>query len=296
MMKKLLAFMLACMMLLSAMPVLAEDTAADESGWVNILMMGGDARSLTKYDRTDTMMLLSVNYEQREMKLTSILRDIYIRYPTRNYSAKINAANVYGGPELAVETISQAFEVDIANYVIINMADLVAIIDLVGGVTVNVTENERKYINHYVKDFVRDIHGYEGDKVLEETGDVFLNGMMATAYTRNRYSDNDFGRVMRQQEVLLGLARQLQEMELTDAMAMDMMQGLKEHIETDMTDEQLKDLAMMCLVVEVDNIQQGRVPTKGTFRYDEDNIVINMEKNIAYMHEFIYNNGDGNID
>jgi len=295
-MKKLLAFLLACLFVFSALPAVAETAETDESGWVNILMMGGDARSLTKYDRTDTMMLLSVNYEQRQMKLTSILRDIYIRYPTRNFSAKLNAANVYGGPELAVETISQAFKVDIANYVIINMADLVAIIDLVGGVTVNVTESERKYINHYVKDFVRDIHGYDGDKVLEETGDVFLNGMMATAYTRNRYSDNDFGRVMRQQEVLLGLARQLQDMKLTDAMAMDMMQGLKEHICTDMTDEQLKELALLCLVVDVDSIAQGRVPTKGTFSYKDDNISINLNKNINYIHEFIYNNGDGNID
>ena len=299
-MKKIFALVLACILALSMLSAFAETTeeAAAESKWVNILLLGGDARSLTEYDRTDSIIILSVNYEDRQMKMTSVMRDTYVKYPTKNYSAKVNAAQVYGGPELTVETISGILDIEIANYVLVNMNDLASIVDAMGGVTVTVTGSERYYINYYAEDYLKNVsRSYEGETDLEcEDGEVHLNGLHAVSYARNRYTDSDFGRVMRQQEILLNLARQLQEMELDEAMAMDLKTQLQEHIYTDMTEEQIKELAMLCLVVDVDQIGQYRIPVDGTYYTDEEKesgIIMNQDKNTKFLHEFIYGDGEG---
>ncbi len=298
-MKKIFAFVLACIFALSMLPAFAETAEeTEESKWVNILLLGGDARKDSNFDRTDTMILLSVNHEDRQMKMTSIMRDIYVKYPTKNYSAKLNAAQVYGGPELTVATISGVLDVEIDSYVLINMTDLVEIIDAVGGVTVNISGSERYYINYYAADYLTNIRrNYDGETTLEVSeGDVHLNGLLAVSYARNRYSDSEFARVMRQQEILVGLAHQLQEMELDEAMAMDLQTTLMQHIVTDMTDEEIKELAMTCLVVDIESISHYRIPVSGTFHVDEElesSIIMDVEENAAYLHDFIYGDGEG---
>ena len=110
---KILALVLAMLFAFSMTSVFAEES---EGEWWNILLMGGDSRSTNDYGRTDTMMILSVNLEENLVKMTSIMRDTWVSIPGHS-SNKINAANVFGGPELAVQAVNDNFGTDIEDYI-----------------------------------------------------------------------------------------------------------------------------------------------------------------------------------
>ena len=283
---KILALVLAMLFAFSMTSVFAEES---EGEWWNILLMGGDSRSTNDYGRTDTMMILSVNLEENLVKMTSIMRDTWVSIPGHS-SNKINAANVFGGPELAVQAVNDNFGTDIEDYILINMSDMVEIIDLVGGVDVDVTEAERKYVNYYADMYQDETAKYNGATSLNETGLVHLNGLLATAYCRIRYTDSDYVRVMRQQEVMLAVAKQIQEMDVNDLM--DIVDVVTDKFSTNLENERLKELATAGLVMEIDQVGQYRIPADGTFKSGTFSgtwmIKPDFSKNASLLHEFIY--------
>lgn len=283
---KWLALVLAMLLVLGSFSAMAEET---ENQWLNILLLGGDSRSTESYSRTDTMIILSVNREESIFKMTSIMRDTWVQFSSGK-SNKINAANVFGGPELAMKTVNDYFGTDIENYVLVNMYDLVHIIDLVGGVELEITEAERKNINSGAQDYINNVAKYSGDTYLENSGKVWLNGLQAMSFCRIRYIDNDYHRVMRQQQVLLALADKMQNMEVNDLM--EALDGIMEYIDTNMENEAMKELAYTGLSAEIEDVGQYRIPADGTFNSgmfgDVWCIKPNFEKNAQLLHGFIY--------
>lgn len=282
---KWLAVLLILVLALGSVPAMAEE----EDQWMNILLLGGDSRSKESYARTDTMIILSVNRDESIFKMTSIMRDTWVQFSSGK-SNKINAANVFGGPELAMKTVNDYFGTDIENYVLVNMYDLVHIIDLVGGVEIEITESERQQANSYAKEYTNSIARYDGDTYIDKAGLVHLNGLQAMSFCRNRYSDNDYQRVMRQQKVLLAMADQMQNMEVNDLM--DSLESIMEYIETNMETEAMKDLAYTGLSAELEDVGQFRVPVDGTFDAGMFGSVWcikpNFEENKELLREFIY--------
>jgi len=282
---------LMAVVLLVLMMIPTASAQQSESGWWNVLLLGGDSRSLDDYERTDTMIVLSINRDEGLMKMTSIMRDTWVQITSKK-EEKINAANVYGGPELAVKVVNNAFGLDIEDYILINMNGFVELIDMLGGVDLEISESERDYANSYARDYIRNVAEYEGKTQLEETefGQVHLNGLLAVAFLRNRYTDSDYGRVMRQQEVLIAASAQAQNMELDELMMLsDDIRGL---IDTNMTDEELKEIAMAGLIVEAEEVGQFRVPAEGA--YESGNfggiwmIRPDLKKNRKLLNAFIY--------
>lgn len=283
---RILALIMAMLLACSMSGVFAEES---EGEWWNILLLGGDSRSTSDYGRTDTIIILSVNLDKSLVKMTSVMRDTWVSIPGHS-SNKINAANVFGGPELAMEVINDNFGTEIEDYILVNMYDLVDIIDMVGGVDVEVTSAERKYVNSYAQEYLQNISSYSGETSLNETGMVHLNGLLATAYCRIRYTDSDYVRVMRQQEVLLSVARQVQDMDVNDLMAI--VDTLTEKISTNLEPEELKELSTAGLVMEIDDVEQNRIPVDGTFKSGTFDgtwmIKPDFEKNAELLHDFIY--------
>lgn len=289
-MRRVMVLVLAIAMMLSAVGAFAE---AQESGWENILLMGGDARNMEKYDRTDTMMILSINREEARVKMTSIMRDTWVEFPGLGRSNKINAANVYGGPELAVETVNANFGTDIEDYVIVNMEDLVEIVDLMGGIDIEISASECAQINKNVEDYISAVAGaseYAGDKTINQSGLVHLNGMQTVGYCRIRKIDSDYTRVMRQQTVLLALAEKAQNMEIEDLtkIAGDIYQV----INTSLSEEDIKSMATAFMVMEVSEVGQYRIPADGAFQSGTFDgtwmIKPDLAKNQTLLHQFIY--------
>lgn len=275
---------------------IASTREAAEASWWNILLLGGDSRDTEGYERTDANIILSVNIDDGRVKMTSIMRDTWVDFPNGYGSGKINAANVFDGPQLMIDTVNECFDAKIEDYILINMTDLVYIIDRIDGIDLEITESERCYVNDYAKLYLKELKGvnsdreYEGDTSLEQSGLVHLNGLLAMSYCRDRYSDNDYGRVMRQQKVLLAMAEQMQNMEINDLMAMA--DDVLATVETNLSDEELERLAKMALMIEVDEVQQLRIPADGTFRSgmvgNTWRIDPDFEANAEILHEFIY--------
>lgn len=294
-MKRFACLFVGMMLIFSMFGVQAEENqTGSEEKWWNILFMGGDARSTEQYGLTDCMLIMSVNEEDCEVKMTSIMRDTWVKYPGSGKPNKINAANVFGGPDLSVRMVNEYFGTEIDDYVLVNMSDLAYIIDLAGGIDLYVTESEQNYTNMYAKEFIENIRSYNGDKELKESGNVHLNGLLAVSYTRNRYTDSDFQRVMRQQKVLMALAESFQNMEINDLM--EIVGDIQARLETNLETEELKQLAMTAMATDVEAVQQFRIPADGTFESGEIDgtwkIVADFEKNAVLLDEFIYGNED----
>ena len=168
---------------------------------VNILLIGTDVRNGTYEDRgnTDSMILLSVNTRDKNIKLTSFMRDMYVDIPGREWQ-RLNAAYAYGGPQLLFDTLERNFDVEVDRYVRVNFANFRKIIDKVGGVNIELTEAEARYMNKYSQK-------YKTDPV--EPGMQRLDGAQALSYARCRKIDSDFNRTGRQRKVILAVVSEM---------------------------------------------------------------------------------------
>lgn len=172
------------------------------SDYTNIALFGVDSREndLTKNTRSDSIIVASINKKTKKVKLLSIYRDTYVYIPDHGYT-KINHAYAYGGPKLAVETINRNFDLNIRDFVTVNFSAVTDAVDALGGITIDITEEELDYVNKYAKD-VANINNKEWTKI-KKPGKQTLTGVQATGYSRVRYTKGgDFTRANRQRTVI----------------------------------------------------------------------------------------------
>ena len=266
------------------------NASLSDEEWVNILLLGGDSRDKGDYGRTDSIIVLSVNQGEGKVKMTSLMRDMWVPIYGKG-SAKINAANVYGGPDLAMRTVNENFDMNISKYVLVNMQSLAGIIDALGGVVVEeVTESERVALNEQLEKDMDDFDVVDASPLLESGYNIRLTGNQALAFSRIRYLDSDYKRVDRQREVLMGMAYGLKDMGAGTAVAL--IPTLLESVETNLGMGELMSLAGVALNMDLSTIEQMRLPAEGTYESGTMNgvwkIIANMDKNAKILHDFIY--------
>lgn len=169
----------------------------------NVVLFGLDTREPSSFEgRSDSIIIVSIDKKNNTVKLTSILRDSYVAIEGHK-NQKITHAYAFGGAQLAIKTINQNFNMNITDYVTVNFATFAAAIDLLGGVDIEVTEEERKMINK--------VGGDENDSFdyLQEAGYVHLTGEQAVNYARIRKIDSDIDRTDRQRKLLEALLEQV---------------------------------------------------------------------------------------
>ena len=130
--------------------ILNETNFQSEKGITNILLAGTDGRPGEKNSRSDAMMILTVDSKNKSLKLTSLNRDTYVNIPGYG-EQKLTHAYAYGGANLLVETIENNFEIDIQNYAVVDFYSFMDIVDTLGGVEVDVHENEISEINKFIR-------------------------------------------------------------------------------------------------------------------------------------------------
>ncbi|MBD7916144.1 LCP family protein [Clostridium sp. Sa3CUN1] len=172
----------------------------------NIALFGVDATD-GQTGRSDSIMIATLDPVHNKLKLTSIMRDSYV-YIDGYGQDKINHAYAYGGPELAIKTINENFGLNIEEFVTVNFSSLPIIINILGGVDIEITNDELEYINGYIDD----INSKDGtySPHITYAGMQHLDGTQALAYSRIRYtSGGDYKRTERQRTVLNALFTKL---------------------------------------------------------------------------------------
>ena len=174
----------------------------------NILLLGVDARVQTQRSRSDSMIVLSVNWQNHKVKATSFMRDTYVTIQKPKSDGgytevkdKLCHAHAWGGPELTIKTINANFNLNITDYVEVNFNGLEEIVNILGGVEVEVKSGWVNEINKYIKEYAR-INGLNPE-LLSGSGTVNLTGMQAVSFARIRKgAGDDMGRTERQRTVL----------------------------------------------------------------------------------------------
>ncbi len=182
----------------------------------NILLVGLDARPGETKSRSDTIIVLTLDGNRNEIRLTSLLRDLYVSIPGRSNN-RINAAWVYGGFDLLRKTLIENFGLTVNEYVAVDLTLLTDLIDRIGGLTLNVaTEQQRQAINGVIDGYNYQFHLKANSDFVTKVGEQLLNGKQAQAYARYRRNESDFQRTKRQREVLEKVFEKLQDMSLVE--------------------------------------------------------------------------------
>lgn len=191
---------------------IAETSEEQETGYLNVALFGLDSREgdLGKGNRSDTMMIASLNKATGEVKQVSVYRDTLLKLDDGSYN-KANAAYAFGGPEGAISMINRSMDMDISKYVAVNFNALVDVIDALGGLDITLTDAEVVHMNNYCVETSK-VTGADYTKIEPEVaGTYHLNGVQAVSYSRIRYTGGgDFERTSRQRHVLELIAEKAQ--------------------------------------------------------------------------------------
>lgn len=262
-------------------------------GYRNIALFGVDATkdgSLGKGNRTDSIMIASINEETKEVKIVSVYRDTFLNRGNDSYN-KANTAYANGGPEAAISMLNMNLDLNVTDFITVGYAGLIDTINELGGVMIEVDEAELEHINNYQytigKDFGRDY------VPVKETGYQLLDGMQATAYCRIRYTaGNDFKRTERQREVLMAIAEKVKGEggSAINGIANKVFPQVMTSLELDEILGLLKDVASYKIT---DNsgfpftLKTGIIGKKGSCVVPAD-----LDSNVIQLHEFLFNEKD----
>jgi len=276
--------------------------------WTHVLLLGTDSRNFgAKVGNTDMMMIVSLNEKTGEIKMISLARDMYVQIPGSAIASRVNTAYAYGGcgksgAKLALKTVNAALEMNIQYYVVVNFADVVAIVDAIGGVDIQLAESEYRYINEYVA-IGEDYEGFprsSARRVLTEAHQnvtVHLDGLQALSYARIRKLDNDLQRGSRQRIMINTVADKVMAT-LSPSSIMSLSAVLIPHTETNfpIPTEGMR-LGVALLWAESISFHELSIPVEGTYHFtrvkgrggaEMEVISFSQQANAKALHEFIY--------
>ena len=255
------------------------------AGYWNIALYGVDSRYGLTSGQGDTIMIASINRDTKDVKLVSIYRDTYLDDTAGSYK---KATDCYGegGPSRSMNMLNKNLDLDITDYVTVNMNVLAEVVDRIGGVQVYVDSlDEATWINNYQNE-TSEITNREIIPVTE-TGLLTLNGLQATSYCRIRAIGDDYERTERQREVLMQI---LQKFQSNPALLLEVIDALFDNVETNLTQKEIMDLAMN--VASYHLVETKGFPFEKQAMQINNDIVapINLAKNVTELHQFLFDN------
>ena len=172
----------------------------------NILVLGTDSRDVSKErGNSDVMIVLSINKKTKEVRMISVLRDVLVPIEGHDWN-RINAAYRLEGAGLAVNTVNEAFGLDIQEFIVVDFNGVIELIDHIGGIDITLTAAEAQYYSNK--------HSVLFGNNLS-AGSIHMNGDQALAHLRNRTLGTDFERTRRQRDVMIAMLNQVLGQNLT---------------------------------------------------------------------------------
>lgn len=235
----------------------------------SILLLGLDREE----HATDVNMVLTLDDDNKEIRLLSILRDSYIYYG-EDKTNKLNYAINYGGVTNSIKTVNENYGTEIRDYILIDFDGVMNLVDAMGGVNVNLTSEEIPYISP--------------NKNLKPGNNV-LSGKQALSYSRIRRIGTDFQRTQRQRNVINAMYSKVKSLSLGEMNKL--LDVALNNVETSLSYGEILSLGQKIISYGGKEIKQGRVPIDGTWHDDYKELYYLMwdkEPNLKYVRDFIY--------
>ncbi len=251
---------------------------------INILLIGVDAREGETESRSDTMILVTLDHKNQQIKLTSFLRDSYVEIAGKGRKAKLNSAFFQGGIQTLTDTLELNFKVDIDYYAMVDFNIFTTIVDEIGGINVDVTEKESRYSKW----------SDNGEKLvpIEAGEDILLNGEQALWYSRMRYLDSDFMRTQRQRKVITAIVEKSKSLSMDELY--DLAKTIVPLVKTNLDSKQILNMGTDALVKKLYtyDIVQQQIPADNTW-HDENihgvgaSLVMDLDENAEILRKFL---------
>lgn len=275
----------------SAMSSLADvETKSDEEIY-NMLLVGVDRRDKSWNGNSDSMILVSINKADNKVSMVSLMRDTYVNIPDVGYK-KLNAAYAYGGGPLLCQTVTETFRIQVDRYVAVDFFDLIDIIDIIGGVDLEISAKEAEVANGYILDMcnLMGIDGYE-HQIPSEGGMIRCDGVQAVAFARNRFVGNsDFERTERQRYVIQQLMAEAKRMSV--AQMTEKMQSILEHVTMNIPETEIWSMITEVPELLEYEFEMSRVPYDDMYEViyvnSQDMLVPFWDETLAKLQEQIY--------
>ena len=259
-------------------------------GFTNILLFGVDSRN-NDYDNTRSycIIILSINEKTKKVKLASVYRDTYLKFPKRSFD-KITHAFAEGGPQLSINTLNTNLDLDISKYVAVNFDVVIDAVDAVGGIQMDITSEETKYINPYINEIER-VCGKSAEKITK-AGTYNLNGVQALAYSRIRYTaGGDYKRTERMRDVLMATFAKAKKLNLVELN--NLSNKILPEVSTNISSLQILSLASNATKYEIDESIGWPYEVRG---FQPAGVwyaaPVNLEENVKKLHKALFDEED----
>lgn len=252
----------------------------------NILLIGVDRRDKTWYGNSDSMILMSINKQTKQIHMTSFMRDLYADIPGKGVH-KLNAACAYGGGPLLVQTIEENYRVSIDNYASVDFSAMIDIVDVMGGIEIEVSDAEVAAANESIVEMCN-LEGISASQhLLTSSGNQLMDGYQAVAYARIRKVGNsDYERTERQREVLEKI------MQKASSLSIGELNTVANAILPEVT-HNVDEGTMLSLLTDAPavlgyQITQSRIPYDGLYTSRGEMLVPDFEATIQQLQTEIY--------
>ncbi len=255
----------------------------ESSERIHILLIGQDASSVTSWQKSEVMILCTVNKKAKTLTMTSFLRDMYVQIPGYG-SNKLHMAYAIGGMKLLDQTLEENFGVKVDANIAVNFSGFIQLVDMAGGVKIDLTAAEANYLNTHGNWGITSANGWN-----LKAGKTILTGAQAAGYARIQKLDNELGRTDRQRKVLAALVQQAKALSIAELY--DLVEAGCGMIATDMTNSEILSYVaeLAPLLGELKTVTQ-RIPVEGSYSYEtvgsiSNCAVIDLDANRKFLEE-----------
>jgi LCP family protein required for cell wall assembly len=269
--------------------VLPEDHVTPETDTFQLLLVGTDNYKEGRRGLSDTMMLVQLDPKTKTIKLASFLRDMYVKIPGHG-STRLNAAYVYGGADLMLQTLKNNFGIEPDAYVEVYFSRMAALFDAIGGVEVNVSKREVTQANLIMRAYNVRMGKRQTDGFIKKSGLQTLTGKQALCFSRIRKIDSDFERTNRQRTVVEAAFHKI--MTLSWDQIGELVLDNLDNVNTNLSGEDAIRLIPMALSAKDATFEELHIPIDAGYASKRINgmavLVPNLKKNVAALDAFLY--------
>ena len=256
------------------------------STYRNIALLGIDARADTfgTGNRSDCIMILSLNEKTKDVKIISVYRDTYLDIDGHGLD-KVTHAYSYGGPKLALNTLNKNLDLNITEFVAINFDTVRTVVDSVNGVEMTLDSQEVKYINGYINALNKQFGTSSSN--ITTPGKYKLDGVQALAYSRIRYTDGgDYKRTERMRDVLMAVFNKAKTMGVGELN--NLADTILPHVSTNISENEI--ISMIPKIASFNVIDNFGWPyeTKGITKDRWYGVPVDLESNVSKLHKDLF--------